>query len=125
MSDTICDYCQGKTADGCEHCNPQKLSNTVENILKDTMFKMKLPCPDCQVKDNRIRELEAENTALKTGGESIECKDCYISELEARLKQAQQWRDYYRAMWMGASVVDLTAPMSDAELDKALEADND
>ena len=45
-----------------------------------------------------------------------------IKELEARLKQTQDWRDYYRARWIGESMEDVVrTPMTDAELEKALE----
>ena len=43
-----------------------------------------------------------------------------VKELEARLNQSQEWRDYYRARWLGMSMDGRTSPMTDEELDEAL-----
>ena len=44
-----------------------------------------------------------------------------VGELEARLKQTQQWRDYYRRMWHGESVTEVEIPITDAELTNLLD----
>ena len=44
-----------------------------------------------------------------------------VDELEARLKQTQQWRDYYRRMWHGVSVTEVEIPITDAELTNLLD----
>lgn len=53
--------------------------------------------------------------------ESLLARDAEkIYALEMRLKQTQEWRDYYRRVWLGTSISELTAPISDAELETVI-----
>jgi hypothetical protein len=47
----------------------------------------------------------------------IQQMETQIEELEARLEQTKQWRNYYRAKWLGRSTDDMRCPMTDAELE--------
>ena len=57
--------------------------------------------------------------AGKLSGENIVLKR-RIAELEARLKQAQDWRVYYRDRWMGETMDGVTPPITDEQLETAL-----
>ena len=88
-------------------------------------------CVDCgasvdQVDEDNMAE-ESDLTTDRSGRTLRDYRELFWKaekrnrELEARLKQTQQWRDYYRRMWHGVSVTEVEIPITDAELTNLLD----
>ena len=96
----------------------EKDSQVIEQVPKSLLTALHNKCDEYE---QRIKKLEAQLANDVTGREWVQLLK-RSKELEARLKQTQDWRDYYRARWIGESMEDVVrTPMTDAELEKALE----
>jgi len=107
----------------CENCfyGKDKLAVRIAELekVKITLETLK------KIKDERIAELELKCRKHRAAwGRAIFDAEpeaaSRIAELEARLKQAQELRDYYRARWMGESMDGVIPPITDDQLEAKL-----